>query len=218
MQRCPHCQTTERPVKGRFNRTGSQRFQCQFCRRQYTPAPRPPGYDDNTTEMALKLYLDGNGFRRIGRLLSVNHQSVVTWINMDHAKLPTKTAVVPESVSTLEMEELFTFGGAKKSGQLASRSVTDKRAASPAHTVCYERTPEVRPAVIDAAPPAQHYVSEAFTTSRELCWWGTHQAMDDKSETYAVAADTGRVTSLRGSLGKKVTLLFKVHRGAPARR
>jgi hypothetical protein len=117
-------------VKGGFNRTGSQRFQCQFCRRQYTPEPRPPGYDDKTKEMALKLYLEGNGFRRIGRLLSVNHQSVVNWINMYHAKLPTKTSVVPESVSTLEMDELFTFVGAKKSGHLSSRSLTDKRTAS----------------------------------------------------------------------------------------
>ena len=81
---------------------GSQRFQCQECRRPYTPAPRPLGYDDKTKEAALKLYLEGNGFRRIGRLLSVNHQSVVNWINAFHTKLRAKEQPlpVPGKVST----------------------------------------------------------------------------------------------------------------------
>jgi transposase-like protein len=132
MQRCPHCQTTDRQVKSGFNRTGSQRFQCQACRRQYTPEPHPLGYDDKTKEMALKLYLEGNGFRRIGRLLAVNHQSVVNWINSFHAQLKRKKtgAPVPESSATLEMDELFTFVGAKKSRSLSSLSLTGTPGAS----------------------------------------------------------------------------------------
>jgi transposase-like protein len=76
MQQCPHCRCAERQVKSGFNRTGSQRLQCQLCRRQYAPRPNPLGYDDKTREQALRLYLEGNGFRRIGRLLGANHQSV----------------------------------------------------------------------------------------------------------------------------------------------
>jgi transposase-like protein len=132
MQKCPHCQTTERQVKSGFNRTGSQRFQCQECRRQYTPAPRPLGYDDKTREMALKLYLEGNGFRRIGRLLSVNHQSVVNWINAFHTQLRAQKLAlpVPGKLSTLEMDELFTFIGTKKSQHSSSPSLIERRAAS----------------------------------------------------------------------------------------
>lgn len=129
---CPHCQDTSRQVKAGFTRTRSQRYQCQECRRQYTPEPRPLGYDDKTKETALKLYLEGNGFRRIGRLLSVNHQSVVNWINAFHAGLRAKKLAlpVPGKVSTLEMDELFTFVGTKKSPSLLSRSLTARRAAS----------------------------------------------------------------------------------------
>ncbi len=132
MHKCPHCQTTERQVKSGFNRTRSQRYQCQVCRRQYTPAPHPLGYDEKTKEMALKLYLEGNGFRRIGRLLSVNHQSVVNWINFFHAQLKTKKAAapVPDNPGALEMDELFTFVGTKKSPSLSSPSLTGARAAS----------------------------------------------------------------------------------------
>ena len=132
---CPHCQDTSRQVKAGFTRTGSQRYQCQDCRRQYTPEPRPLGYDEKTKETALKLYLEGNGFRRIGRLLSVNHQSVVNWINAFHAQLRAKKLAlpVPGEVSTLEMDELFTFIGTKKSQRLSSPSLTERRVAS-SHT------------------------------------------------------------------------------------
>jgi transposase-like protein len=129
---CPHCQDTSRQVKAGFTRTGSQRYQCQDCRRQYTPEPRPLGYDDKTKVLALKLYLEGNGFRRIGRLLSVNHQSVVNWINAFHAQLQAKkrTLPAPGKVSTLEMDELFTFIGTKKSQHLSSPSLIERRAQS----------------------------------------------------------------------------------------
>jgi transposase-like protein len=116
MLTCPYCQAAERQVKAGFNRTGSQRYQCQICRRAYTPQPLPLGYDDKTREQALKLYLEGNGFRRIGRLLSVNHQSVVNWINSAHARLSAQVVKSPPMPppETLEMDELFTFVQSKK--------------------------------------------------------------------------------------------------------
>ena len=132
MHQCPHCQGAERQVKSGFNRTGTQRLQCQLCRRQYTPEPNPPGYDGKVKEAALRLYLEGNGFRRIGRLLSVNHQSVANWVNAAHAQLKARhpPASEPETAGTLEMDELFTFVGAKKSPRISSRSSSGSRAGS----------------------------------------------------------------------------------------
>jgi len=132
MHQCPYRRSAERQVKSGFNHTGTQRLQCQSCRRQYTPESNPLGYDDKTREAALKLYLEGNGLRRIGRLLSVNHQSVANWINAAHAQLKARQAPAPESeaAGTLEMDELFTFVGAKKSPSISSRSSRGSRAAS----------------------------------------------------------------------------------------
>lgn len=42
--------------------------------------------------------------------------------------------------------------------------------------------------VVDAAPHAASYYSDGFNTYRELCWWGTHTPMYDKSQTYSVEA------------------------------
>ncbi len=119
-------------MKSGFNRTGSQRLQCQACRRQYTPEPLPLGYDDQTRQQAVKLYLEGNGLRRIGRILSVNHQSVANWVNSAHTQLRAREVPAPssETLGTLEMDELFTFVGTKKSLRISSPSSSERHAAS----------------------------------------------------------------------------------------
>ena len=132
MPKCPHCQDAERQAKAGFNRTRSQRYECRVCRRTYTPEPRPLGYDDSTKAMALKLYVEGNGLRRIGRLLNVNHQSVVNWVTAAHAQLQTQAATAAAAISrarpeTLEMDELFTFVQSKKAELTSSPSSTGRR-------------------------------------------------------------------------------------------
>lgn len=59
------------------------------------------------------MYLEGLGFRRIGRLLGVDHVSVMNWVNA-RAETITDTPPVPEQVDTVEMDELYTFIGSKK--------------------------------------------------------------------------------------------------------
>jgi transposase-like protein len=86
---------------------------CRDCQRIYTPEPKPLGYPEELKREAVRLYLEGTNFRRIGRILGVNHQSVINWINAYHAGLPAaeQPVATPE---TLEMDELFTFVGSKK--------------------------------------------------------------------------------------------------------
>ena len=129
MTQCPHCSSSEQQTKSGHTRTGSQRYKCKECRRIYTPDPKPLGYPDETRREAVRLYLEGTNFRRIGRVLGVNHQSVVNWVNAYHASLPAAGPPVT-SPATLEVDELFTFVGSKK-GRLSSlRSSTGRRAAS----------------------------------------------------------------------------------------
>jgi transposase len=120
MNQCPHCQATEdQTTYGRTLR-GSQRYKCRACARVYTPDPLPLGYPDETKREAVRLYLEGVNFRRIGRVLGVNHQSVINWINSYHAALPAceQPVAAPEVV---ELDELFTFVGSKKRKPTSSR-------------------------------------------------------------------------------------------------
>ncbi len=120
MLECPYCHTTERQIKAGRNRAGSQRFQCRGCDRHYTPEPKLNGYPVEVRQQAVRLYLEGTNFRRIGRVLSVNYQSAVNWITAYHQSLPVgeQSVTAPEVV---ELDEVFTFIGAKKQRPLSSQ-------------------------------------------------------------------------------------------------
>jgi transposase-like protein len=129
MKKCPHCSSSEQQTRSGYTRTGSQRYKCKECQRIYTPDPKPLGYPEETKREAVRLYLEGTNFRRIGRVLGVNHQSVVNWVNSYHASLPAagQPVAAPE---TLGMDELFTFVGSKKARLTSSPSSKERRAAS----------------------------------------------------------------------------------------
>ena len=115
MSQCPHCEATEdQTTYGRTAR-GSRRYKCRARQRVYTPEPLPLGDGDEVKREAARLYLEGTDFRRIGRALGVDHQSVINWVNAYHPALP---AAEPPAASpgTPEMDELFTFAGSKKAG------------------------------------------------------------------------------------------------------
>ncbi len=50
------------------------------------------GYDQATREMAVRLYLEGNSFRGIGKVLSVHYVSVINWVNAHERTLPQQVA------------------------------------------------------------------------------------------------------------------------------
>ena len=100
MNACPHCKANALVKAGR-NPSGSQRYQCKVCRHYWTPQPTTHGYDEAKRAQALALYLEGNGLRRIGRLLNTHHQ------------LPT-TPPQPANSEVTELDELYTFAGTKK--------------------------------------------------------------------------------------------------------
>jgi transposase-like protein len=62
--------------------------------------------------LAIRMYVEGNSFNAIGRILKVNPQSVVNWVRQYTAKLP--SAPVPSKPKTAELDELYTFVGQKK--------------------------------------------------------------------------------------------------------
>jgi IS1 family transposase len=72
-----------------------------------------------------------------------------------------------------------------------------------AWAVCTSRTPELMQSVVDAAPHAENYYSDAFNTYRELCWWGRHQAMYDKSQTYSVEGANADLRHYLARLGRR---------------
>ncbi len=110
--RCPNCQIEAKQSKAGFNRSGSQRDQCGQCKRVYTPRPKLNGYTAETRMFAIRMYVEGNSYNAIGRILKVNPQSVVNWVKQYTAKLP--AAPVPSKPKIAELDEMYSFVGQKK--------------------------------------------------------------------------------------------------------
>jgi transposase-like protein len=110
---CPYCEQDEYVIKSGLNHTGSQRYRCQSCRRYFTPAPKPEGYDQSVRRQALQLALEGTSFRAIGRLLGLHHQTVSNWVTQAAQALPAQiTDATP--TETIELDELYSSLQQKK--------------------------------------------------------------------------------------------------------
>lgn len=64
----------------------------------------------------MRMSLDGVNYRRIARTLKVDHKSVMNWVKAYTDQLP--DAALPEAkpLHVVEMDELFTFVGKKRTG------------------------------------------------------------------------------------------------------
>ena len=100
--KCPKC-GSEKRIKSGFNNK-KQRYLCKKCGCHYTVSQR--GYPEHIRRKAIQLYLEGNGFRRIERILKVSHVSVINWVKKAGAKLE-KVPKKDEKVDVLELDELY---------------------------------------------------------------------------------------------------------------
>lgn len=119
MNACPSCAATARQTKAGRNRCGTQRLQCQHCRRYYTCQPQKKGYPDATRTLALKMVVDGTNFRRTARLVGVCPQTVINWVTAACDALPVRP--VPATAEVVEMDELFSFVTHKKTVPTSAR-------------------------------------------------------------------------------------------------
>jgi transposase-like protein len=110
---CPRCQREE-IVKAGFQR-GRQRFKCKACGRLFVEGALR-GFPEEVKAKAIALYLEGLGFRAIGRLLGVSNVAVLKWVKKAAQALPEPEN--PAFVEVLELDELHHYvkKRAKKSG------------------------------------------------------------------------------------------------------
>ena len=76
--KCSRCKSTEKTKDGKIK--GVQRYKCKSCGYLYTVELKSTAKPMGMKRQALHLYLEGLGFRAIGRFLKVSHVSVYKWI------------------------------------------------------------------------------------------------------------------------------------------
>lgn len=101
---CRHC-SSQAVVKIGFQ-SGKQRFRCKACGKTTTENAQK-GFPAEIKQKAVALYLEGLGFRAIGRLLGASNVAVLKWIRQAAQQLPLPEK--PATVQVLELDEVWHF-------------------------------------------------------------------------------------------------------------
>ena len=109
MLNCPRCASTDKVKSGINN--GRQRYKCKACLYFFSVHHKSDTATLAQRRLALNLYLEGLGFRSIGRILGFSHVAVYQWVkaygeNLEQIKRPTAQIV--------ELDELHSYVGHKK--------------------------------------------------------------------------------------------------------
>lgn len=107
---CPKCHCKEKTKSG-FTR-GKQGYKCKNCRCNFTQSSlyRTPL---EVRAKAIKMYMEGLGFRAIERLEGVSHVSVMKWVRKLGDKINQYKEASHEKVAIMELDELWHFIGKK---------------------------------------------------------------------------------------------------------
>ncbi len=108
---CPKCQHSPHRKAGK--RAGCQRFYCRDCHYYYTVSQRSTTKPLTIKRLAIEMYLEGLGFRAIGRLLNISYGTVYQWVkSLGTQALDLKKE--KNSVQIVELDELHTYIQSKK--------------------------------------------------------------------------------------------------------
>ena len=110
MRSCPRCSSQDTIKSGKIK--GRQRYHCKACHYHYTVTQKSDTSSEAQRKLALNLYLEGLGFRSIGRLLGFSHVAVYQWIRSFGEKVEAVRATQPAQI--VELDEMHSYIGHKK--------------------------------------------------------------------------------------------------------
>lgn len=107
---CPRCKSSKHVKDGIVQ--NRQRYRCKDCGFRYTVAKKSDVKTVEERRLALEMYLEGLGFRSIGRILRISHVTVYNWIKKwgEEVELPVRD----EPVEIVELDEMHSYVGEKK--------------------------------------------------------------------------------------------------------
>lgn len=107
---CPRCGSLNHCKDGKAG--NRQRYLCKDCGYRYTVERKSDVKSKEIRRLALEMYLEGLGFRSIGRILKISYGTVYQWVKEWGSKvdLPQRQ----EAIDTVELDEMHTYVTSKK--------------------------------------------------------------------------------------------------------
>ena len=101
-KKCPKFGRKEEAKNG-FHR-GNKRCKCKNCGCNYIGYKK--GYPEHVKQKAIKYYLEGNGFKRIERLMHVRHVSVINWVKKAAEEIRKMRKFKQKKTNILELDKI----------------------------------------------------------------------------------------------------------------
>jgi transposase-like protein len=136
---CPKCKS-ERFAKDGIVKS-KQRYKCKTCNFRYTVTQKSTEKPLYLKRFALQLYLEGLGFRSIGRVLKVSNVSILNWIRQFGEQV--KSLQSDEPVCVTEIDEMHTYIGTKKTINGYGLLLIDMKRDSSTSLLATEALPQV---------------------------------------------------------------------------
>src|SRR5690554_587903 len=108
---CPRCNNTEKIKNGIVR--ALQRYKCKNCGFNFTVEKTVKPISEINKKKALQLYLEGLGFRSIGRILEVSNVTVLNWIRSFGEEVQSLQSESKE-IEMVELDEMHSYIGNKK--------------------------------------------------------------------------------------------------------
>jgi len=109
MLNCPRCASADKVKSG--IKEGHQRYKCKQCRYFFTIAHKSDTATTDQRRLALPLYLEGLGFRSIGRVLGFSHVAVYQRIKAFGEEV---VQIKRQAAQIVELDELHSYVGHQK--------------------------------------------------------------------------------------------------------
>lgn len=108
--KCTRCHSQSYHKAGRVN--DKQRYKCKDCHYYYTVERKSTKKPDNIKRLAIHMYLEGIGFRAIGRILNISYGTVYQWVKKlgEHTDLSSNNP----SIVVMELDEIHSYVHSKK--------------------------------------------------------------------------------------------------------
>lgn len=108
--KCPKCKSAHNRKDGSVK--GKQRHKCKVCNHRFTVELKSTAQPESIKRQALHLYLEGLGFRSIGKFLGVSHVAVFKWIKSFGQQV--EKIKSEQKIEVVELDEMHTYISQKK--------------------------------------------------------------------------------------------------------
>ncbi len=115
---CPQC-GSERMIKNGSIHTGTQKYLCKACHRQFVEHPKQKTIAQETWDLVDTLLLEKIPLAGISRVTGMSEQWLQTYVNAKYKNIAREVTVFPQQKGplTIECDEMWSFVGKKDNTQ-----------------------------------------------------------------------------------------------------